>query len=92
MSNKLYVGNLSFQLSEEELESAFGAHGAVSSVKIITDRDTGRSKGFGFIEMGSSGEAQTCIENLDGKDLGGRNLRVSVAQDRKDAPRSNNRW
>ena len=63
MSNKLYVGNLSYQTSEEDLKNKFGEFGNVSSVKIIMDRDTGRSKGFGFIEMSSSEEAQTCIEN-----------------------------
>ena len=83
MSNKLYVGNISFQTNEEDLGGAFGEYGSVSSVKIITDRQTGRSRGFGFVEMSSSEEAQSCIENLDGKDLGGRTLRVSVAQDNR---------
>lgn len=87
MSNKLYVGNLSFQISEGELEEAFNEFGSVSSVKIITDRETGRSKGFGFIEMGSSEEAQAAISNLDGKELMGRNLRVNIAQERERSPR-----
>lgn len=88
MSNKLYVGNISFQLEESGLEQEFALHGNVVSVKIITDRETGRSKGFGFVEMGDETEAQKCIENLDGKEIGGRNIRVSVARERDDrAPR-----
>lgn len=101
MSKKLYVGNLSYKVREGELEQAFGAHGTVTSVKVITDFETGRSKGFGFLEMASEEEAQKCVENFDGKDLDGRNLRVSIARekvendrnDRSDrrAPRQN-RW
>ncbi len=83
MSNKkLYVGNLPYQTEETDLEQAFQAYGAVESVKIIKDRETGRSKGFGFVEMGSDEEAQTCIENLDGKDFSGRGLRVNIAQEK----------
>lgn len=88
MSNKLYVGNISFQLDENGLEQAFGEFGSVKSVKIISDRDSGRSKGFGFIEMDSSDEAQTCIENLDGKELEGRPLRVNVAKERTESDNS----
>ena len=84
MSNKLYVGNISFQLDENSLEQAFGEFGSVKSVKIISDRETGRSKGFGFVEMDSPDEAQTCIENLDGKEVEGRPLRVNVARERTD--------
>ncbi len=80
MSNKIYVGNLSFNTAEENLSSAFGQFGSVTSCKIITDRDTGRSKGFGFVEMSSSDEAQDAIANLDGKDLDGRNIRVNEAK------------
>ena len=82
MNNKLYVGNISFQLEESELELAFSQNGTVKSIKIITDFETGRSKGFGFVEMENDEQAQTCIENLDGQDLGGRTLRVSVARER----------
>lgn len=82
MSNKLYVGNLSFKLDNDGLANAFGEFGEVLSAKIITDRDTGRSRGFGFVEMSSADQAQTCIENLDGKDVEGRALRVSVAQEK----------
>jgi len=87
MSAKLYVGNISFKTQESDLENAFGEFGSVASVKIITDRETGRSRGFGFVEMGSEDEAQTAIENLDGKEIGGRNLRVSVAQDKRSGDR-----
>ena len=83
MSNKLYVGNLSFQSSESSLEAAFGEFGTVSSVKIITDRDTGKSRGFGFVEMDSAESAQNCIDNLDGKDVDGRSIRVSIAKERE---------
>lgn len=97
MSNKLYVGNLSFELKENDLETEFGNHGTVSSVKIITDFETGRSKGFGFIEMGNADEAEACISSLDGKEIGGRALRVNIAQDKKDNRDSRgggggNRW
>ena len=84
MENKLYVGNISFQLDEQQLEEAFAAYGSVKSVKIITDRDTGRSKGFGFVEMESGDQAQECVSNLDGKDLSGRNIRVNIARERTD--------
>ncbi len=82
MSNKLYVGNISYETSEQDLESAFSAHGTVKSVKIVKDRDSGRSKGFGFVEMDNADEAQACIENLDGNEFGGRNLKVNIAQDK----------
>ena len=87
MSNKLYVGNLSYQMSESDLTQAFGEHGNVLSAKIITDRDTGRSKGFGFVEMETADEAQKAIEGLDGKDVSGRNIRVNVAKERTEKPR-----
>jgi len=85
MSSKLYIGNISFQLDENSLKDAFANYGNVKSVKIITDFETGRSKGFGFIEMENADEAQACIDNLDGKDLEGRDLRVNIAKER--APR-----
>ncbi|MCY4644077.1 MAG: RNA-binding protein [Bacteriovoracales bacterium] len=94
MENKLYVGNISFQLDEQQLEDAFGAYGTVKSVRIITDRETGRSKGFGFVEMETGEEAQECISNLDGKDLSGRNIRVNIAREKTDRndPRRRRRW
>jgi nucleolin len=82
MSNKLYVGNISWGMNEDSLNEAFSSFGEVKSVKIITDRDTGRSKGFGFVEMSNADEAQTVISNLDGKDMDGRPLKVNVAQDK----------
>ena len=82
MNSKLYVGNLPFRLEESKLEEIFTQYGTVKSVRIITDRDTGRSKGFGFIEMGSSQEAQEAIDNLDGNEVEGRNIRVNRAQEK----------
>ncbi len=86
MGNRLYVANLSYQTSESELEEVFQQCGAVSSVQIVMDRDTNRSRGFGFITMGSDAEAQAAIEKLNGQDLGGRQLRVSEARPREDRP------
>lgn len=80
MNKKLYVGNLSYSMTNDELQSAFEQAGEVVSAKIIMDRDTGRSKGFAFVEMGDEDGAQKAIEILDGKDLGGRALRVSEAK------------
>ena len=77
----IYVGNLSWNTSESDLETHFGAHGSVSEAKIITDRETGRSRGFGFIEMDDAA-ASDAIEGADGKDFGGRSLRVSHARER----------
>ena len=91
MDNKLYVGNISFQTDEGSLEQTFAAFGSVKSAKIITDRDTGRSKGFGFIEMETPEEAQECIENLDGKEVGGRALRVNVARENTNGGRRGGR-
>jgi RNA recognition motif-containing protein len=92
----MYVGNLSFQTNEGELEELFTQFGGVSSVKIITDRETGRSRGFAFVEMASEDDAQKAIEGLDGKEAFGRNLRVNIAQERTDrgnrAPRNTDRW
>ena len=84
MENKLYVGNIPFQLEERQLEDTFAVYGSVKSVKIITDRETGRSKGFGFVEMETEDQAQECVSNLDGKDLNGRNIRVNIARERTD--------
>ncbi len=86
MGNRLYVANLSYQTSESELESVFQQCGTVSSVQIVMDRDTNRSRGFGFITMGSDSEAESAIERLNGHDLGGRQLRVSEARPREERP------
>ena len=83
MSTKLYVGNLSFNTTEDELRTVFEAHGSVESVRVITDRETGRSRGFGFVEMGDSSAADAAMRALDGSDLGGRTLKVNEAKDRE---------
>ncbi|MGI8543409.1 MAG: RNA recognition motif domain-containing protein [Aridibacter sp.] len=83
MSTKLYVGNLSFSATEQDLEEVFGEIGTVESVNIIEDRDTGRSRGFGFVEMSSQEEAQNAISELDGKEVEGRNLKVNEAKPRE---------
>jgi len=83
MSMKLYVGNLSFDSTEQDLQDAFGEFGSVESVSIIEDRDTGRSRGFGFVEMSSQAEGQDAISNLDGKEMDGRNLKVNEAKPRE---------
>ncbi len=80
MGNKLYVGNLSYDVSEDQLQQLFAPHGTVESVQVITDRDTGRSKGFAFVEMSSGGEAQSAIQALNGHDHGGRAMTVNEAK------------
>ena len=84
---KIYVGNMSFDVSEDDLRKAFEAHGQVDSVNIITDRDTGRPKGFGFIEMSNDTEAKAAIEALNDKELKGRTISVSVARPRTEGRR-----
>jgi len=84
MESKLYVGNLPYSATEEELSALFGQAGTVTSVAIIKDRETGRSKGFAFIEMSSSDEANKAINMLTGHMLGGRDLRVSIARPREE--------
>lgn len=79
----IYVGNLSYGMSEDELRDAFGAFGEVSSVKILMDRETGRSRGFGFVEMPNKSEGETAIAQLNGKELGGRALRINEARPRE---------
>ncbi len=79
---RLYVGNLSYSTSEADLRELFGAYGAVESVAVVTDRDSGRSKGFGFVEFGNDAEAQAAISGLNGKEVGGRALTVSPARPR----------
>ena len=79
----IYVGNLSYGMSEDELREAFAAHGEVSSAKILMDRETGRSRGFGFVEMPNQSEAEAAIAQLNGKDVGGRPLRINEARPRE---------
>jgi RNA recognition motif-containing protein len=79
-NQKLYVGSLPYKTTEDELHQLFSQFGSVVSVKIVTDRDTGQSKGFGFVEMGNADEAQKAIEGMNGSQLGGRNLIVSIAR------------
>ena len=86
MDNKLYVGNLPYTMRDEDLNELFAAHGAVQSAKVMMDRETGRSKGFGFVEMGSAAEAQQAIEALAGRSTGGRALVVNVARPREERP------
>jgi RNA recognition motif-containing protein len=80
MGKKLYVGNLAYSVSDSDLEQMFAAHGTVQSAQVIMDRDTGRSKGFGFVEMGSDDEAQAAIAALNGQEHGGRTLTVNEAR------------
>jgi RNA recognition motif-containing protein len=84
MGKKLYVGNLSYDVTDSALEQLFAAYGTVQSAQVIMDRDTGRSKGFGFVEMGSDQEAQAAIAGLNGKESGGRSLTVNEARPRED--------
>jgi RNA recognition motif-containing protein len=86
VGKKLYVGNLTYNVNESDLEALFSQYGTVQSAQIIVDRDTNRSKGFGFVEMGSDAEAQAAIQALDGHDHDGRNLTVNEAKPRE--PRS----
>ncbi|MDO5090898.1 MAG: RNA-binding protein [Cardiobacteriaceae bacterium] len=93
----IYVGNLSFQSTEDELRALFGSHGEVSNVNIITDRDSGRSKGFAFVEMPDAGAAQQAISALNDYEVKGRKLRVNEAKPREERPRraprpAYNRW
>lgn len=83
MAKKLYVGNLTYNTNETDLEELFSPYGSVQSAQIIIDRDTNRSKGFGFVEMGSDAEAQAAIQALNGLDFGGRNLTVNEAKPRE---------
>jgi RNA recognition motif-containing protein len=79
----IYVGNLSYGMSEDELREAFAAYGDVASVKILSDRETGRSRGFGFVEMPNQSEGEAAVAQLNGKDVGGRSLRVNEARPRE---------
>ena len=90
MSNKLYVGNLPYSFRDSDMEQAFAAFGSVTSAKVMMERDTGRSKGFGFVEMSNAAEAQAAIQGMHGKEYGGRGLTVNVAkpmEPRTGAPR-----
>ena len=86
MGNKLYVGNLPYSVRDSDLEQSFGQFGAVTSAKVMMERDTGRSKGFGFVEMGSDAEAQAAIAGMNGTPLGGRSLVVNEARPMEPRP------
>jgi RNA recognition motif-containing protein len=86
MGNKLYVGNLSYNIRDDDLQQAFAQYGSVSSAKVMMDRDTGRSKGFGFVEMGSDAEAQAAINGMNGQALDGRAIVVNEARPREERP------
>ena len=86
MGNKLYVGNLPYGVRDNDLEQVFGQFGAVTSAKVMMERDTGRSKGFGFVEMGNDAEAQAAIEGMNGQPLGGRSLVVNEARPMEPRP------
>ena len=84
MGKKLYVGNLSYDMTDSDLSNLFSAHGSVRSAQVIMDRDTGRSKGFGFVEMESAEQAQAAINALNGQEVNGRALTVNVARPREE--------
>jgi len=88
MGNKLYVGNLPYSVRDQDLEQAFGEFGSVTSAKVMMERDTGRSKGFGFVEMGSDAEAQAAINGMNGQPLGGRSVVVNEARPMESRPRT----
>ncbi len=89
MSNKLFIGGLSWDTNDQGLRDAFAPFGTVSDAKVITDRETGRSRGFGFVTLGDATQAAAAIEAMDGQSLDGRNIRVNVAQERERRP---SRW
>ncbi len=82
MSKKLYVGNLPFSATEADIRELFEAHGSIESINVITDRETGRPRGFAFVEMNDAADASKAMQALDGRDLGGRNLKVNEANER----------
>ena len=84
MGKKLYVGNLTFDVTDKDLEALFSQAGAIQSVAVITDKFSGQSRGFGFVEMGSNAEAQAAIQQFNGQELKGRTLKVNEARDRDD--------
>ena len=85
MAKKLYVGNLTYEVSDSDLSAMFEAYGTVQSAQIVIDRDTGRSKGFGFVEMSTDQEAKAAIAGLNGKEVGGRSLTVNEARPKSDS-------
>ena len=87
MSTRIYVGNLSYGVDSHQLNDQVAAHGTVRDATVVMDRDTGRSKGFGFVEMSTAEEAQSAIDALDGVELDGRAMRVNEAKPREDRPR-----
>jgi RNA recognition motif-containing protein len=89
MAQKLYVGNLPYSVTSDELQALFSQHGEVESVNVITDRETGRARGFAFVEMQN---AQAAIDALNGQELGGRALNVNIARDRQDRGGGRGRW
>ena len=94
MNKKLYVGGLPYSVTEDKLQEIFSAHGTVESARVITDRFTGRSRGFGFVEMSNEEEAQTAIDSLNGSDLDGRSLTVNEArpQENRGGGGGGDRW
>ena len=95
MNKNLYVGGLPYSVTDEQLQNTFAAHGTVESAKVITDRDTGRSRGFGFVEMSTQEEAEKAIAALNGTELDGRSLTVNIAKPREDRSRgggNRDRW
>ena len=92
MSKKLYVGGLSYSTTEDDLQNLFVDQGTVLSAVVITDRDSGRSKGFGFVEMSSEQEASNAIDQLNGKNVDGRNIMVNEAKERAPKRAVNSRW
>ena len=88
----IYVGNMPYAMTAEELKAAFAAYGNVTSVRLVTDRETGRAKGFGFVEMPSDEEAKKAIEALNGNDIGGRKAIVNEARPREERPPREKTW
>lgn len=86
MGNRLYIGNLSYTLTQDDLKNAFNSSGSVTFVRLMTDRETGQSRGFGFVQMSSDNEARQAIIDWDGKELGGRRIVVNEAREKTDAP------
>jgi len=89
---KIYVGNLSYSTTDEDIRQAFSQYGTVDSADVIMDRSTGRSKGFGFVEMSVDSEGQAAIDGLNGKEVDGRSLNVNVAKPREDRPQRSSRY
>ena len=92
MENRLYVGNLAYSVRDEDLQQQFAAYGDVRSARVLMERDSGRSKGFGFVEMGSPAEAQAAINALHGQPLAGRALTVNIARPREESGGGSRRW